>query len=239
MKKLFLYSWLQIVFSCVYCQNPTIIFNDTISNFKGDLPIGLFQLENGNKFLRIKSNDSTFLYKEYSKHANKLFSVYECNLEGYRQGYFYYLDTINSNQTHGQFFKGELIHECTINVNNDTIGYDKKINDTLVYHMETMNGLKKVWQTNINLIYNGYYKVLEMETNAIIKEGYYKSIKESMLMDRKKYIALLKKYDLGPYMFRGEQAETEIPTGAWNFYDENGKLLKTIIYDWEGCFENY
>src|SRR4030067_782592 len=92
----------------VHGQNSAIVTYDSTSNFKGDLPVGAFQKGNGIILLKIKSNDSTFLYKEYSK--NKLLNAYQCDLTGFLNGYSYFLDTINQYVTKGFSSKGKTIY---------------------------------------------------------------------------------------------------------------------------------
>jgi hypothetical protein len=216
-----------------YCQNFTTIINDSIKYFNDDVEIGLFQKKGEIRLLRIKVNDSTFLYKEYSK--SNLFKAYQCNLSGLRNGYFYTLDTINLAITSGFYYRGMLIQSNTINKNSDTIAYIKKINDTLIICMEIKDGIKKIWQLNSNYVHNGYYKTLDLNSGRILVEGHYLAVKEIEITDKKKYTTLLEKYKLS-YVFRGEENMTEVPIGTWYFYDKNGGIQKTVKYDWEGIF---
>jgi hypothetical protein len=236
MRRLLSTAILLLISFLAFCQGTQVILNDTAINFKGDVAVGFFKQPNGIKLLRIKMNDSTFLYKEYAGNNNRLINSYQCNADGYRNGSSWYLDTVSLNITTGLSAKGRIIERYTITPKGDTVGYTRKINDTLFVCMEIKEGRKKVWQCNYNLINNGSYTVWDLSTNQIIVQGNFRAIKESDVLDNKKYNALLKKYNL-TNMFRGEnngeELMAEIGVGTWYYYDANGNLTKTIKYDWE------
>jgi len=233
MRKIVCTCLLLMIFIFVRSQNPIIVKYDSISNFSGDLPVGVFQQPKGIVLLKIKSNDSTILYKRYFQ--STLIETYQCNLSGYLNGYYYSWDSITHNISRGLNSKGRMVYSYTTTPNLDTVEYTKKINDTLYEWMQIRNGDKTIWQLNADMINNGYYKTFDLETNKIIMEGHYKAIKESEIVDKKKYRTLLKKYNRDD-SFRNEPSETEIPVGTWYYYDKNGKLIKTIKYNWEGVF---
>lgn len=217
-----------------FSQTSKTIFKDSSHCFDGDVEISLFQINQHSKLLQIKKNDSTYLYKKYTGAGNKIFQAYEADLTGLHNGNYYFLDTLTNETTRCFFEKGEVIECFTVNFETDTIRKELRLNDTLVYHMEITNGFKKEWQSNTHLINNGDYIIMNQNNKVITVQGQYIAIKQADILDNKKYKLLLKKYDL-VYSFRGVTPETEIPVGDWFFYDNEGKLLKTVIYNWEGC----
>lgn len=207
---------------------------DTIPKFPEDVSISIYSLENSVLRLFIKRDTSLNLIKEYRTVDNTLLLTREIDSSGDNHGNYYYYDTLTGSQTFGKFIHDNVMELYTISSIGDTIYKETRMSDSIVQIVDFSDGLKTVSQVNNNYIYNGLYIVTDVKSELVVKRGEYRAIKETDILDLKKYMFYLDKYG-HIYSFRNVEPETEIPVGDWYYYDDTGKLTRTEKYNWEGC----
>lgn len=217
-------------------ENELILY-DTTFMFEGDMKVQMIK-HNKTKTIYIYKSDGNLLLKKYSDLSDILLRSEMRDKEGYMHGRFYAYNPLEGSRTYGEFIHGALIFSYTLNEDLDTIGYTKKINDTLFQKMRIQGDTIIKYEMNELNNRNGLYQEIDKKTKTNLVRGNYKSYSEAMVKNKDLLSERADKYEV-PFIFWGitNYLEVSVPVGIWYFYSKDGTLIKTIEYDWSGVFE--
>lgn len=231
MKKIIILLLFSILSNIGFSQSINQNIIDTIVVFPGDIS---FRVSYSDKIRRVEMwNDSSKTIKNYQLNTNLLYWAFQTDQYNRKNGYYYYLDTLKKNKAYAYYKHDTIIYSYTISINNDTIKYEKLLNDSTVYKFSKSDGELIIWLTNVKHSKNGYYKIIDLNTNLIKEYKEYRTIYKQDILDYENFIKKFNTY-VGLAIFSHDYIS--IPVGTWIYYNAEGEVVKTVDYDWEGIF---
>lgn len=220
-----------LIFTININSQTLTVIKDSTTFFEGDQLVSLYLKENDGYVLKIKQSDSTFLFKYYYKDHKEAYKVYQTDMNGTTNGYFYFYDSLKNTITNSYFTNGNIYNSLTTK-GIDTVRYALIINDSIRKNVEFKNDEYHIWTSDFEGNYSGIYEIYNLQTRKLVERRVYKLIQRKDIKD----MELFKKEYLGieKLRFRIEDKDhISIKYGTWEKYNDNGRIIDTIKYNWD------